>query len=297
MAIRVTQNMLNSNMLRNLHNSMYSMDKMQQQLSSGSKISKPSDDPVVATRGMFYRSSLMENEQYQRNIGEVQSWLELSDKALDEAGSIMHRIRELAVNSGNTTLGPDSLQAIGKEIEQLKEHLGTIANQTLGGKYIFGGSDIMTPPYDVSAGKITTTNNSEIMLEVSTGIQVPINVTGQSVFNYLGNGGKNVFDLMDKIVNDLKDGKPVNNELGNIDEQIDNLLGVRSTLGARANRIDLIQDRMEKEETTLTEGMSKNEDADIAEVITNLKTQENVHRAALGAGARIIQPSLLDFLR
>ncbi|MGG1664379.1 flagellar hook-associated protein FlgL [Brevibacillus sp. NRS-1366] len=297
MAIRVTQNMLNSNMLRNLHNSMYSMDKMQQQLSSGSKISKPSDDPVVATRGMFYRSSLMENEQYQRNIGEVQSWLELSDKALDEAGSIMHRIRELAVNSGNTTLGPDSLQAIGKEIEQLKEHLGTITNQTLGGKYIFGGSDIMTPPFDVSTGKITSTNNSEIMLEVSTGIQVPTNVTGQSVFNFKGNSGQNVFELMDKVIGELKAGKPVNSELGNIDEQIDNMLAVRSTLGARANRIELIQDRMEKEEVTLTEGMSKNEDADIAEVITNLKTQENVHRAALGAGARIIQPSLLDFLR
>lgn len=297
MAIRVTQNMLNSNMLRNLHKSMYSMDTMQQQLSSGKKISRPSEDPVVATRGMFYRSSLMENEQYQRNITEVQSWLELSDKALDEAGSIMHRVRELAVNSGNSALGPDSLQAMSKEIAQLKEHLGSVANQTLGGKFIFGGSDIMTPPYDVDQGKYVSNNNSEMMLEVGTGILVPINVTGQSVFNHTGTDGKNVFELLDKIVADLKDGKPVNNELGNLDEQIDNLLAVRSTLGARTNRVELISDRMEREEITVAEGMSKNEDADIAEVITNLKTQENVHRAALGAGARIIQPSLLDFLR
>ncbi|WP_243014842.1 flagellar hook-associated protein FlgL [Brevibacillus borstelensis] len=297
MAIRVTQNMLNSNMLRNLHKSMYSMDTMQQQLSSGKKISRPSEDPVVATRGMFYRSSLMENEQYQRNITEVQSWLELSDKALDEAGSILHRVRELAVNSGNSALGPDSLQAMSKEIAQLKEHLGSVANQTLGGKFIFGGSDIMTPPYDVDQGKYASNNNSEMMLEVGTGILVPINVTGQSVFNHTGTDGKNVFELLDKIVADLKDGKPVNNELGNLDEQIDNLLAVRSTLGARTNRVELISDRMEREEITVAEGMSKNEDADIAEVITNLKTQENVHRAALGAGARIIQPSLLDFLR
>ncbi|CAM5797205.1 MULTISPECIES: flagellar hook-associated protein FlgL [Brevibacillus] len=297
MAIRVTQNMLNSNMLRNLHKSMYSMDTMQQQLSSGKKISRPSEDPVVATRGMFYRSSLMENEQYQRNITEVQSWLELSDKALDEAGSILHRVRELAVNSGNSALGPDSLQAMSKEIAQLKEHLGSVANQTLGGKFIFGGSDIMTPPYDVDQGKYVSNNNSEMMLEVGTGILVPINVTGQSVFNHTGTDGKNVFELLDKIVADLKDGKPVNNELGNLDEQIDNLLAVRSTLGARTNRVELISDRMEREEITVAEGMSKNEDADIAEVITNLKTQENVHRAALGAGARIIQPSLLDFLR
>jgi flagellar hook-associated protein 3 FlgL len=297
MAIRVTQNMLNNNMLRNLHKSMYNMDKMQQQLSSGKKVSRPSDDPVVATRGMFYRSSLMENEQYQRNISEVQSWLELSDKALDEAGSILHRVRELAVNSGNSALGPDSLQAMSKEIAQLKEHLGTIANQTLGGKYIFGGNDIMTPPYDVAQGKFTSTNNGEIMLEVGTGIYVPVNVTGQSVFNYTGQGGQNVFDLLGRIVEDLNAGNPVNGELANLDEQIENLLAVRATLGARANRVELIKDRMESEEVTIVEGMSKNEDADIAEVITNLKTQENVHRAALGAGARIIQPTLLDFLR
>jgi len=297
MAIRVTQNMLNSNMLRNLHKSMYNMDKMQQQLSSGKKVSRPSDDPVVATRGMFYRSSLMENEQYQRNINEVQTWIETSDKALDEVGSILQRVRELVVQSGDGALANDSLMAIGKEIEQLKEHLGSIANQTLGGKYIFAGRDITTPPYDVSQGKFVNNNNGEIMLEVGAGIYVPINVTGQSVFNFVDQRGQNVFSLLEKLADDLKSGKPINGELQYLDEQMENLLAVRATLGARANRVELIKDRMEREEITVIEAMSENEDADIAAVITNLKAQENVHRAALGAGARIIQPTLLDFLR
>ncbi|WP_103108953.1 flagellar hook-associated protein FlgL [Brevibacillus reuszeri] len=299
MAVRVTQTMLNNNMMRNLTNSMGRMDKFQEQLSSGMKFSRPSDDPVAASRAMFYRSSLIENEQYQRNVNEAQSWLELSDKSLDEAGTILQRVRELAVASGNGGLGPDSLAAMGKEIAEIRDHMGNIANQTVGGRYIFAGTDTVTAPYDPNDGdgKFTNANGNEILLEMNKGIQLPINVIGQDVFNFTGKGGQNIFDLLQKVVNDLNSGQPVNNELGRIDEQIDNLLAERATLGARMNRIDLIKGRLENEEVSVTKLMSENEDADVAQVITNLKMQENVHRAALGAGSRIIQPTLLDFLR
>ena len=295
MAIRVTQTMLNNNMLRNLSNSMGTMDRYQEQLSSGKKISRPSQDPVVATRAMFFRSSLIQNEQFQRNVNEAQSWMEISDKSLDEAGSIMQRLRELAVYSGDGALGKDSLQAIGKEIEQIRDHMGNIANQTVGGRYIFAGTDTTTPPFN--NGKFTNTNGDEISLEVNKGIRLPINVLGKDVFSFKGQDNQDIFELMDSLVQDLSDGKPINDKLGSIDEQIDNLLAVRATLGARMNRIELVKGRLESEEVNVTTLMSENEDADIAEVITQLKAQENVHRAALGAGSRIIQPSLVDFLR
>ncbi|MDN4091764.1 flagellar hook-associated protein FlgL [Brevibacillus agri] len=297
MAVRVTQTMLNNNMMRNLSNSMGRMDKLQEQLSSGMKFSRPSDDPVAASRAMFYRSSLIENEQFQRNVNEAQSWMELSDKSLEEAGTILQRVRELAVASGNGGLGPDSLQAMGKEIAEIRDHLGNIVNQTVGGRYIFAGTDTLTPPYDKASDTLTFTNRNEILLEVNKGIHLPINVIGADVFDFKGADGNNVFDLLKKIVADLNDGKPVNTELGNIDQQIDKLLAERATLGARTNRIELIKGRLENEEISVTSLMSQNEDADVAQVITNLKMQENVHRAALGAGSRIIQPTLLDFLR
>jgi flagellar hook-associated protein 3 FlgL len=297
MPVRVTQTMLNNNMMRNLSNSMGRMDKLQEQLSSGKKISRPSDDPVIATRGMFYRSSLIENEQFQRNVGEAQSWMELSDKSLDEANSILQRVRELMVYSGDGALGGDSLSAIAKEMDQIKNHLGSIANQTVGGRYIFAGTDTSNPPFDVASGQFTNSNEGEIMLEVNKGIRLPINVTGTSVFSFKGNGGQDIFNLLGSMVSDLQNGKAVNDKLKDIDEQIDNLLAVRATLGARINRIELIKGRLENEEVNVTKLMSDNEDADVAKVITDLKAQENVHRAALSAGARIIQPTLIDFLR
>ncbi len=297
MPVRVTQTMLNNNMMRNLSNSMGRMDKLQEQLSSGRKISKPSDDPVVATRGMYYRSSLIENEQFQRNVGEAQSWMELTDKSLDEANSILQRVRELIIYSGDGALADDSLSAIGKEIEQIKSHLGSIANQTVGGRHIFAGTDTDNPPFDVATGQFTNNNEGEIMLEVNKGIRLPINVTGTSVFSFEGTGGQDIFNLLNSMVTDLQSGKPVTDKLKDMDEQIDNLLAVRATLGARINRIELIKGRLENEEVNVTGLMSNNEDADVAKVITDLKAQENVHRAALSAGARIIQPTLIDFLR
>lgn len=296
MSVRVTQNMLNSNMMRNLNNSMQNMDRLQDQLSSGRKINRPSDDPVVATRGMFYRSSLIENSQFQRNVSEAQSWMELSDKSLDEANTIMQRVRELVVYSGDGALEKSSLDAIAEEIEQIKDHLGNIANQTVGGRYIFAGTDTKNPPYDYDKKQFTNTNNAEIRLEMNKQIFLPINVSGQAIFNYKPDGN-NIFNVLDNIVADLKSGKDATGQLKSLDSQIDNLLAERASLGARINRIDLIKDRLENEEVSVTKLMSDNEDVDTAQVITDLKMQENVHRAALSAGSRVIQPTLLDFLR
>ncbi len=300
MALRVTQNMLNSNMLRNLHKSMLNMDKMQQQLASGRKINLPSDDPVVATRGMFYRSSQMENDQYKRNASEAMSWMDLTDKTLDEVGNVMKRVSELLVYSGNGATSPDDLKTMGAEIAELKKHLGTLANQTINGKYIFAGTETDKAPYDENAnggkGDFINKNSSEVLLELSQNVFAAANINAQKIFNYPDNAG-NMFKVLDNIIEELNNGRSAAQFQDEISQQYDNLLAERATLGARVNRIELIGERLNVQEVNIKELMSKNEDADIAEVITNLKTQEGVHRSALGAGARIIQPTLLDFLR
>jgi len=283
-------------MLRNLHNSMGNMNKLQEQLSSGKKISRPSDDPVIASRAVYYRSAVIENEQYVSNLNQARSWLEMSDKSLEEGSNLLQRIRELLIYSGDPALGPDSLKAMATEIAQLKDHLGTVANQTINGQYIFAGTDTLTPPYDKATGDFTNTNSQQITLEVSQQIFLPINPNGQAIFNY-PDPANNVFKLLDKIITDLNNGQPVTQYLDDMTSQIDNMVRERATLGALQNRVDLIEDRLLTEGVSIMELMSENEDADIAKVIIDLKTQENVHRAALGTGARIIQPSLLDFLR
>lgn len=300
MSVRITQTMLNSNMLRNLNNSMNNMDKLQHMLSSGSKIAKPSDDPVVAARGMFYRSSLMENDQYKRNVDEAQSWMDMTDATMDEMGNIMKRVKELLVYSGDGAVSPEDLMTMGAEIEELKNHMGTLANQQINGKYIFAGTDTNKAPFDANAlggkGDFVSTNDSPINLEVSQNVFVTSNVNAQNIFNY-PNAAGNMFKVLNNIIDELKAGRAATQFQPAMEDQYNNLLAERATLGASVNRVELIAERLNSQEESITGLMSKNEDADMSKVITDLKTQESVHSAALGAGARIIQPTLLDFLR
>ncbi|ATF15936.1 flagellar hook-associated protein FlgL [Brevibacillus sp. HB1.4B] len=300
MAVRVTQNMLNSNMLRNLHNSMRNMDKLQDQLASGKKIAKPSDDPVVAARGMFYRSSLMENDQYKRNVDEAKSWLDMTDSTMDEVGNVIKRIKEILVYSGDGAISPDDLKTMGSEVQELKNHLGTLANQQINGKYIFAGTDTNKAPFDPTAnagkGDFVSTNSSLINLEVSQNVFVTSNINAQKIFNFPDNAN-NMFKVLDNVITELSNGRGASQFITGMDQQYDKLLAERASLGASVNRVELIADRLKTQDVSITELMSKNEDADMAGVMTDLKMQESVHSAALGSGARIIQPTLLDFLR
>ncbi|WP_406944705.1 flagellar hook-associated protein FlgL [Halobacillus sp. SY10] len=293
--MRVTQSMLSNNMLRNLSDSYRNMGKYQEQLSTGKKISRPSQDPVVAMKGINYRQQVTEVEQFQRNIGEVHNWMDNSDAALDKATQAMQRVRELTVQASNDIYDEGQRENIAKEIRQLKEHIGSIANTKVNDKYIFNGSNTTEAPFDMDDLEGSEPpGNDPVNIEVSSGVKLQTNVTPGNVFN------QQLFEDLENFASALE-GDTTEGELGDFIESFDghigNIVNERADLGARMNRVELIEDRLESQKVSATKMMSDNEDADIEKVITNLKTQESVHRAAMGVGARIIQPTLMDFLR
>lgn len=284
-------------MLYNLGNSLSRMDRLQDMMSTGKKISKPSHDPMVAIRGMLFRTKLSENEQYRANTDEAVNWLDQAESSISEGGSILARIKDLITQAATDTNGVSEREKISAEVRQLREQLGTVANTTFAGKYIFSGTQILTPPYNgtnIDSG----INEAPINLEVSTNIQVQINVTAKEMF---GEAPNSTFNMLDKVISHLESDPAVTDELkADLDEvqkHIDNLLKVRASVGGRTNRIELMQDRLETQHDGTEKMISDGEDADPARVIIDLMNNENVYRSALGAGARIIQPSLLDFLR
>ncbi|WP_047984505.1 flagellar hook-associated protein FlgL [Ornithinibacillus californiensis] len=299
--MRVTQSMLSNNMLRNLSKSYDNMGTYMDQLNTGKKINRPSDDPVVAVKGMDYRSQLLQVEQYQRNTNEVHNWMDNTDDALDQATKALQRIRELAVQASNDTYDDSERKNIKEEIEQLKEHLVDIANTNVNGKYIFNGTNTdvqpITKPITDETGNIDPEklkiDSSPVNIEVSKGIELKANVDATGIF------GETSFVNIQQLIKDLDDGNQegIEASLAAIDDNIDNVLNARADLGARMNRLDLIENRLGSQEISATQMMSKNEDIDYEEVITQLITQESIHRAALSTGSRIIQPTLVDFLR
>ncbi|MCG3085225.1 MULTISPECIES: flagellar hook-associated protein FlgL [unclassified Anoxybacillus] len=290
--MRVTQMMLANNTLRNVSKSYDKLGTYQQQLATGKKIHRPSEDPVVAMKGMHYRTSLTEIEQFQRNLSEAYTWMENSESALNHTTNVLQRARELVVQAKNGTLGQEDRQAIAREIEQLKKDLVQVANTKVAGKYVFNGTNIEQAPVADGTPPTVTNNNDDFMVEVAKGVKLKINVTPNNVFN------QGLFDTLQQIENEL--ANPTNNLdnlLSQLDTHINDVLAERAELGARVNRLELVEQRLSEQQLIAKRMISDNEDADIEKIITELKSQESVHRAALSVGARIIQPTLVDFLR
>ncbi|ACJ34936.1 flagellar hook-associated protein FlgL [Anoxybacillus flavithermus] len=290
--MRVTQMMLANNTLRNVSKSYDKLGTYQQQLATGKKIHRPSEDPVVAMKGMHYRTSLTEIEQFQRNLSEAYTWMENSESALNHTTNVLQRARELVVQGKNGTLGQEDRRAIAREIEQLKKDLVQVANTKVAGKYIFNGTNIEQAPVTDGTPPTVTNNNDDFMVEVAKGVKLKINVTPNNVFN------QGLFDTLQQIENEL--ASPTNsldNLLSQLDGHINDVLAERAELGARVNRLELVEQRLSEQQLIAKRMISDNEDADIEKIITELKSQESVHRAALSVGARIIQPTLVDFLR
>ncbi|MCM3574116.1 flagellar hook-associated protein FlgL [Mesobacillus subterraneus] len=296
--MRVTQSMLSSNSLRNLSESYRRMGKYEDQLATGKKINKPSDDPVVAMKGMYYRSNLTEIEQYKRNLSELYLWMENSEAGIDQANSALQRVRELTIQGQNDTNSPDDRKAIAREIEQLQQSLAATANTKIGGRYIFHGTDVMKPvvtsenPVEV-ADNLTSDKINNYQIEVSRGVFMKANVNPGNVFN------QEMFDTVQKIQEQLESPDPqgMDQLLDDLDKVMNTLSAERSELGARYNRLEMVETRLGQQEVMATKILSDNEDADIERVIMDLKSQESVHRAALSVSARVIQPTLMDFLR
>jgi len=296
--MRITQSMLSSDSLRNLSESYRRMGKYEDQLATGKKINKPSDDPVVAMKGMYYRSNLTEVEQYKRNLSELYLWMDNSEAGIDQANSALQRIRELTIQGQNDTNSSDDRKAIAREIDQLKQSLVATANTQVSGRYIFHGTDVMKPtvPQEDPIQVAANLDDAEIntyQVEVSRGVFMKANVNPANVFN------QEMFDTVQNIQDQLEsaDPKQLDKLLDDLDNVMKTLSGERSDLGARYNRLETVENRLGQQEVLASRVLSDNEDADIERVIMDLKSQESVHRAALSVGARIIQPTLMDFLR
>ncbi|EGL83789.1 flagellar hook-associated protein 3 [Caldalkalibacillus thermarum TA2.A1] len=296
--MRVTPKMISDQMLNNLNRNLSRLEKVQWQLSTGRKISKPSDDPVGLNYALRYRSELAANQQYQRNLDSALSWLENADIMVGQVVNVIQRARELTVQGSTGSNSAQSLQAIAAEIDQLIEQLREIANSRFNGKYIFNGQRTDQPPYpddDFAAAQFDT---GKIEFEVGRGVTIAVNQHAGEIFGE-GTETDNLFIVLGQIRDALRDNDPEAAEalLGQLDSRMDKVLEKWADIGARYNRLELMDNRLKDNTLNFTNLLSKTEDADLAEVIINLRTEENIYRSSLAAGARIIQPSLIDFLR
>lgn len=271
--------------------------KVEKEISTGRRINAPSDDPAGAATALRLRTDVSTSEQYARTVDAASSRLSAADTALGSLTDALQRARELAVQAGDGSLGPGQLQALGTEVNQILLHAVQIGNTNFGGQYIFAGTKTTTTPFAAAGAAPPTVtyngNANPIALDVGQGAQVQVDVPGAATFMPAMSALVQIRDALNAgdAAAVAAAGLPA------LDSAIDTALETRGTLGARVNRLESLSIRMEDERTNLQSLTSQIEDIDITDTIVRLNSARNVYEASLGAAAKAIQPTLVDFLR
>jgi len=284
--------MIANTVLNNLAANLKRLEKQQNQMSTGQIVSKPSDNPAVATRVLNLNSVMMQHEQYDRNMSDAQAWLETTDNALGNLGDVLQEVRGLAVQGASDTLTQSDRDTIVKNLEQIKANIVQIANTTFADRYIFAGTKTPVAPFaaDGSYGG----NDGQLNWEVSPGVTIAVNIDGVDAFIDTG-----VFTALDNLIGNLQAGDTAqvsSSSLAELDTAINGILNLRAAVGAKSNRMETALSQSSSESINYEELLSKLNDVDMAKLVIDLEMQSNVYEAALSTAAKIIQPSLVNFL-
>lgn len=307
-AFRITQRTVSNSMLAGLQTNQAKLHKIQEQLSSGKQISRPSDSPVKTVESMQFRSELRRTEQYVRNADDGLAMLGAADTALTSSLDMTRRVRDLTLQAMNGSVNAVGREAIASEIDTLREGLVGIANARYLDRPVFGGTtpgqSAYTVPTPTDPGGVYTGDGGVVARTVAAGIQVEVNVTGPQVFGTSDpNPATNsqLFEVLTNLSATLRGPESglagLDTGLTKLDTASNRILSALGTLGARFNRMDTMRVRAEDQLVSLTNNLSEVESIDLPRTIVDLQMQEVAYKAALGATARVVQPSLLDFLR
>jgi flagellar hook-associated protein 3 FlgL len=292
---RVTDQSMTTKALSDLQRSAARGQKLQQQISSGKQLSRPSDSPTGTVTSLQLRGEVRATQQYSRNADDGLGWLGTIQDKLGDASSQVLRVRDLTVQALNSTdTDPGAREALASEIDQVKATLIGESNSTYMNRPVFGGTTSGNVAYDGNgvykgdAGQTTRT--------VGPNSKVRIETTGPEAF---GTGNTQLFQVLTDISKDIRanNTSTLGDDLTNLDSAHDLLKSTLSDVGARYNRVTQMKQSSEDHLLSVSSQLSDIEDVDLPKAIMELQIQQTSYQAALAATAKVIQPSLIDFLR
>jgi flagellar hook-associated protein 3 FlgL len=290
---RITQQTMGRQAFANLQSSLGRLHGLEEQLSSGKQIRKPSDSPVGTVAAMRYRTQMDRTAQYARNIDDGIGWLALADTTLTNASDQLRRVRDLTLNGTNASLGPEARVALADEVDAIRDALVQLANTTYLGRPIFGGTTGAATAFSPAGTFLGDT--AVVSRTIAPGESVQVSMAGPAVW---GSDATGVFATLGRISADLRSNPAgLAPDLTALDQVTGALRSQLALVGTSANRLEQAQLRNSDTETTMRQRLSEVEDIDLARTALELKIQETSYQAALAATSRVIQPSLVDFLR
>ncbi len=300
MSTRVTLETFIGTTLANVQKSTSNMSRLQEQISTGKKVNRASDDPAAARKILSLRSEDLGLDQFASNVQTATQTLDFSASSLQNTSDILQKITELTMQGVSSTVDQNGRTIIANEINQLLETIMQSANSKRLGRYVFAGTNTTTVPFVAArdaSGKIASVayngNRESIAYNVGPNINTVVNLTGDEVFV-----NSNMFDTIIRVRDNLTSGAIsfARNELDNLDSAAKNVLNSIAKAGGISGTLQLTGSRIEETKLSLQEVLASAESADIAELVLKLTEQQSIFEASLSSGSYIFKTSILNFI-
>lgn len=292
MTFRVTNETQLAQAQQNLQASQSRLSQLTNEASTGLAIQLPSDDPAGTGQLMQFNQELAQNTQYQANATNGIGWLTTVSSALSSVVTSLTQVSNLTVQAANGTNSSQSESAIIDQLNGIKQNLMAEANTQYLGMNVFAGTSTASTAFNADYS-YNGTPGATAQRRVGPDTTIPVSADGSAVF---GTGSNSVFALIDSITSALTSGSSVSSQLTAIGSALSNVEGIEATVGANQQQLQQAQTALQTQATTIQTNQSAVQNADPAQVILAMQSQQVAYETALAATAQSLQPTLMDYL-
>lgn len=297
--MRIASNTLSDSMIRQIQQLTSDQAKLQMQVSTGRRITQPEDDPAAIGRVLNLQSEQRAIAQYGNNAQRAMTLAQASYSGLQALKKVSDRASELATLATGA-LSPDAMRAYATEVDQLLEQALQLANSRQGGDYIYGGTRVDVPPFEATRedGKIDSIvyvgNADRASIPLSEATEIAPATTGET------NAGiaaflNNLKELRDALQNGNLD--QISEIQQGLETAEDAIISAMADNGGIQARIEAAQSQQQDRVTSIETLISNESSVDLPTTIVKLSQTQTAYQAALASAAKIMNLSLLDYIR
>ncbi len=289
--MRVTNKMMADNIMAQLSRQTEQMAKTQEQIVTGKRINRASDDPTGISSVLSYRKTIAGLDQYNENIGNAKLHIDTVDSVLGMVGDLLRQAKDIAYDTA-----PDMRAQMAVEVSALRDQVLQMANYQLDGKYVFNGDTTDTAPYNSGTWTYDSGDLGTKDVIIGENLSVGIIADGSAIF---GLNTNNVFQSLNRLEAALNANNAPNieAEISVLGAAVDRINTVRTQNAGIYKRLEATENHYSYFKNNVEEMLSKTEDADIAGAIINFQVQKTTYESTLATSSMVLQKSLIDFLR
>ncbi|WP_299036310.1 hypothetical protein [uncultured Pseudokineococcus sp.] len=268
------------------------------QVSSGRAIGQPSDDVIGTDKALGIRQALAAEERFARASTDATSWLSTTDTALGNGATTLNRVRDLTVRAGAESMSAQEREAIATEIRGLRSEMLATTNATYLGRPVFGGTTGTGKAFTEVDGVVAPTadpGTGVVRRALAPGVEVRVDTSRAQAF---GEGETSVFAVLDRVEKAVTAGSAESSAaLTDVDGALGRLRTAWTDVGTRYAQVDRLRSTGTDRSLSLTAAKADVEEVDLAKSLMELSMHEKAYQAALGAAAKVVTPTIMDFLR